>query len=254
MALLIDWVKQSVASAPGTSAISLGDALTGFIRFQDDSRIVDGSVVYYTAIDGENLERGVGTYTATGAVLSRTKIFAKLEAGTYSEDPVAGLDLSASAVIVCTAVSDTHNFRGCLVTRAAALDIPSGVTTNIMSWDTHEYDTDGFHSVSVEPTRLTIPAGLGIRLIRLSAGIAYATNAAGDRHLNFQKNGTNFPGQGALKTPAPSATPSRSALQSAIVPVADGDYFELNTYQDSGVTLAVDVSSHLTFFGLEVIE
>jgi hypothetical protein len=83
MALVVaDRVKVTV-SAPGSNqSITLGSAATGFQNF---SVIGNGNTTYYTIADqsGSNWEVGIGTYTASGTLLSRDTVLAN-SAGTTS--------------------------------------------------------------------------------------------------------------------------------------------------------------------------
>lgn len=71
MALVIkDRVKESTQTT-GVGAYSLAGAEDGFQTF---ATIGDGNKTYYAVTDGTDWEVGVGTYTASGATLSRTEI------------------------------------------------------------------------------------------------------------------------------------------------------------------------------------
>ena len=49
--------------------------------------------------------------------------------------------------------------KGCLLSNTTNQAITTATGTNL-SFDTEVYDTDGFHSPSVNPSRITIPAGV----------------------------------------------------------------------------------------------
>ena len=158
MAILLDWVKQTTAST-GTGTITLGAAVSGFIRFQDDTRLTDGSQVYYTIEDGLNRERGIGTYTASGTTLSRDVIHATVDSGTYTENPGTGLSLSGSAIVSCSAIANTHNQRICRVHNNNTTETLTANTWLNCSFSTADTDQIGCHD-PLNPTYLTIPAGV----------------------------------------------------------------------------------------------
>lgn len=107
MARQLEWVKQNVSSAPGTSStIALGTAVSGFITIGDSPVIVDQSLVLYTATDGPNVERGIARYNSAGPSLTNRTPHASLIAGVYSEDStVTTVNLGASTVISCESVA-----------------------------------------------------------------------------------------------------------------------------------------------------
>jgi len=73
MALVIkDRVKETTSTS-GTGTITLGGASSGFDSF---SSIGDGNTTYYAIVDSAtgDWEVGIGTYTATGATLSRDTV------------------------------------------------------------------------------------------------------------------------------------------------------------------------------------
>lgn len=80
MALIqADRVKET-ASAPGTGAVTLLGAVTGFRSFA--SVMTTGDVCYYTIADqsGGNWEVGIGTYSATN-ILTRTTVLSSSNSG-----------------------------------------------------------------------------------------------------------------------------------------------------------------------------
>lgn len=95
--MLANWIKETT-STTGTGAITLGGAPSGYITFA--TRFANGSSVQYTIVDGNNRECGIGTYNA--GVLTRATKLEKLEGGTYSANPATGINLSGSAVVMCT--------------------------------------------------------------------------------------------------------------------------------------------------------
>jgi hypothetical protein len=80
MALIqADRVKET-ASAPGTGAVTLAGAVTGFQRFS--AVMTTNDVCYYTIADqsGSNWEVGIGTYSGVNT-LTRTTILASSNSG-----------------------------------------------------------------------------------------------------------------------------------------------------------------------------
>jgi len=97
---LANWVRMTVLSAPGPGIITLGSAVSGHISFTDAFGGTATQEVFYTVIDGENKENGVGTFTTSGTTLARDTILETLNAGVYDDTAPAALDLSANAQIL----------------------------------------------------------------------------------------------------------------------------------------------------------
>lgn len=250
MAKLFDWVKQTVASAPGTGVVTLGAAVATYTTFAN-AGIQNGETVYYTIVDGNNRERGIGTYSSTGPTLTRTWIQAKIENGVYSDNPGTGLDLSATAIVGCSPVAATHNSNGCSLSISANQSIPNGVTTNIL-WDVENLDTHGFHNLVTNTDRMTIPSGKGIRRIKLIASFVFSANATGERAASiFNSSGVAIAGHNI--PPGLTANKAVGTVNSGEVSVSEGDYFVLGVFQSSGGALNLETGLQ-TWFKLEVVE
>ena len=145
-------------------------------------------------------------------------------------------------------------FRGALVQRTT--DIATVSPPLMIPWQAAVYDTDGCWVAST-PERLTIPAGSGITKVRLMGAIALkASNTAGGVYLNFDKNGA-----GDVVGCAPSAVRQGSsgytnndfATFSAVLPVVEGDYFQLRVNFTNNNWNAL-LAGARTWLALEVVE
>lgn len=76
MALVLNDRVQETCSAPGTGAVTLLGAATGFQTFS--AGVGDGNTCYYCIADqgGANWEVGLGTYASSGNTLTRTTPYA----------------------------------------------------------------------------------------------------------------------------------------------------------------------------------
>lgn len=121
-----------------------------------------------------------------------------------------------------------------------------------ITWQATEYDTSNFWTVA-SPSRLTIPVGSGITKIRLSATLTPTTTDMGTDHLvaTFLKNGSgNFVGNAHVGYEI-GYTDVGVSLVSGIVPVQEGDYFEVwFNSPDTSRTWDANRSA----FSLEVLE
>lgn len=127
-------------------------------------------------------------------------------------------------------------FVGARVFHSANQSLTTGVATGL-AFDTERFDTDGFHSTSVNTNRLTIPAGLGGKYL-VGGGIRYASNATGWRQLALRLNGDNAK---FIATDVRGANPTdvTDITISTVLELAVGDYVELMAAQTSGGNLNV---------------
>lgn len=143
------------------------------------------------------------------------------------------------------------DFHGALAYLNAAQSIADSTDTSI-SFNATTYDTDGFWSAGT-PTRLTIPSGKGITKVRLSCGLQYDNNTSGNRTIQINKNGSgSYIGRIGMAGAAVSSGGGFALNGStAVIAVSDGDYFELNTSQNSGGALNAQATN--TWLSIEVI-
>jgi hypothetical protein len=92
MALVIKDRVKVLATTTGTGTFTLGSAVTGF---QDFSVIGDGNTTYYTiaAQTTPDWEVGIGTYTASGTLLSRDTILESSNGGAAVDFPAGTKDV-----------------------------------------------------------------------------------------------------------------------------------------------------------------
>lgn len=120
-----------------------------------------------------------------------------------------------------------------------------------LAFNSERFDTDAFHDVSTNNSRLTIPTGKGGKY-HLWADGRWASNATGARFLHFRKNGTTLIGSSGGQ---PSSSSQCDINLSIVVALAAGDYVECLAYQASGgdldMTYAADYTPNfgLTFLG-----
>jgi hypothetical protein len=123
-------------------------------------------------------------------------------------------------------------FVGCSVYNSAAQTISNAVLTAI-TFNSENFDTDGFHSTSSNTSRITVPSGKGGYYL-LVANTNWVQNANNQRNNYFYKNGAkiyqqDFEQGGSLVYPGFG--------YSVITEGAVGDYFEWYVLQDTGGNL-----------------
>jgi len=92
MALVFkDRVKETTTTT-GTDTITLAGAVDGFQAF---SLIGNANTTYYTIVNGDNWETGLGTYTLSGTTLSRPTILESSSSG-------SAITLAGESTVFCT--------------------------------------------------------------------------------------------------------------------------------------------------------
>lgn len=259
--MYIDWIKQRVSGTPGTGAITLSSALPSYIPLSSDSRAVEGALIHYSIEDGSNREVGIGTYSTTGPTLTRTVVYAKLEGGSYTENPGTPLNLTSAAIVSCTIHSTPLNFRGALVFNNASQNTTASGAWYTMTWNSESYDTSSFHDTTTNTSRITIPNG--VSKIKLWGNAEFpATAVTGLRGLRFYKNGTGVaPGTSEILIPAnvsAAAAIQSVSLSTPTLNVVAGDYFEMQVFQSSG-TAAIAIGTNSTtgdktYFAVQAVQ
>lgn len=126
-----------------------------------------------------------------------------------------------SAVVGCIAVRTTDQ-----------TGIVTATDTAVSMTGTDEKDTDGFHDPGSNPSRITIPAGLGGTYL-LQGYILWDGNTVGNRRLQFAKNGTLLAG-GTTGQVVPNDLGFQQQTSSMTVDLVAGDYVEMSVQQTSG--------------------
>lgn len=116
---------------------------------------------------------------------------------------------------------------------SAATSLVNSTWTTVL-YGAENWDTDGFHSIVSNTSRITIPAGLGGRYL-VHLGVAFAPNSTGYRAIRCRINGAGTPtelqGQVASSVIQLTESASREYVLNA------GDYIEVQAYQGSGGAL-----------------
>lgn len=97
MGKLFNRAMMTVSGTPGTGAITLGGAVSGYQTFAA-AGIANGDVVSYIIEDGTNWEYGQGTYTTSGTSLARTTIQGSSNSG-------SAISVSSSARVFASALA-----------------------------------------------------------------------------------------------------------------------------------------------------
>lgn len=132
-------------------------------------------------------------------------------------------------------------FSGASVYASASQNITSG-SWQAITYNTEDYDTDGYHSTVSNTSRLTATA---TGYYHVSGTLNFTTNSTGLRYLRFFKNGTTE----YMRMPmVPTGSSELTVLQISMTLLLNvGDYIELMAFQGSGSTLACTADSSMPF-------
>ena len=152
--------------------------------------------------------------------------------------------------------SGTNNrrgeFTGVRATRSTTQSLATA-TEEYISFDTEAYDNGSFHDLVTNPSRITIPAWVVGRRVRLTAVISYDSNATGRRFCKIVKNRTT-----TIAADSRMANSSGGTAISVVgedIPTVAGDYYELNARQESGGALnALNAAAAPLYLAMEVLD
>lgn len=137
-------------------------------------------------------------------------------------------------------------FMGAKAVATSTQSIPNNTATAVLfdSETSPAYDTNSIHSISTNTSRFVVPVG-GAGKWAGQASLYYAANTSNIRIIWWRLNGTTgIPGS---ETRIAGLGVYGCALTSTFTAeLAEGDYVELLTYQDSGGALNIGVSGGLT--------
>ncbi|MFD3464808.1 hypothetical protein ACFWWM_00270 [Streptomyces sp. NPDC058682] len=114
-----------------------------------------------------------------------------------------------------------------------------------MPLDTESWDTDSMHS-SANDSRITINT-TGQYLVTFYG--RFPTNSTGYRQLNFRKNSAGNPAGGSTMSTIALAAANGAATfitRTFELNCLAGDYFELFAFQNSGVSLTLDLGQRVS--------
>lgn len=148
---------------------------------------------------------------------------------------VLDTDLSAYAPLL-------HGHPGVMVYNSAAITLTTGVAA-FAAFDSELFDSDGFHEGVTNPSRLTVPTGLGGRYL-IIASHRFANNATGLRFQSLYASGAAL----GVEDVRPAYAAQMITRVAHITALADGAYLQSSAYQDSGGNLNLTAAG--SFFGM----
>lgn len=227
--------------------------LNGAIDDNDTSLVVTSATGFPTSGDFRIV---IDSRTATEEILTVTAVSGTTFTVTRATEAIAGVQTAfshsdgATVKHVLTAGA-LENFSmptgtiGARVYQTAITSMTNSAYTTYL-FDTESFDTDGFHSVSSNTGRFTIPAGLGGRYLVMGVA-SFAPTAAGTRGGKILIDGATTAESTILEATVNGTYAPRLPI-TAIVTLNAGQYVELQGYQDSGG--AINSSAGNTTFSI----
>ena len=166
--------------------------------------------------------------TAAGDIIVGTGsgTFDNLPIGTTGQ--VLTADTTVSPYKVKWASASASGFVGCaLYDTNSTQSIASGTDT-VITFDSEDFDTDGFHSTSSNTGRITIPSGKAGKYLFVAQG--FFNNQTGNKEGRLYKNGTQITTAGVSGT----QTGVASVYLDYIISLSVGDYVEFRVVQNTG--------------------
>jgi hypothetical protein len=129
----------------------------------------------------------------------------------------------------------------CSVKRTSVQTLTTNTETGI-DMTTSVYDNQNLHSTVTNPSRYTIPVGMGGKYLMIG-GLVFVPNATGYRVAYWRINGG---GTLAGRIDLAGSATTQHMISDAIYQLAAGDYVEFNGFQTSGGGLDVQADNTTT--------
>ncbi len=139
-------------------------------------------------------------------------------------------------------VINIDTFRGALVKQSSKFNLPAATWTKITSWDTAEYDTDGF----LQGGELVVPEG--VKRVRVSCLLNIENNNE-KKAFEIRLNDNKVVGYARQEVGYPSGWYYTSTINSAVIEVQPGDKFSVYALCDAACTIGLG-----SWFSIEVIQ
>ena len=193
---------------------------------QDDSNAIQNAIV-----------------DAKGDLISATAADTPARLAVGANGTVLTADSTEATGLKWAAPAAGATFAGCALYKSGAQSINNNTATAI-TFDTENFDSDGYHSTVTDTSRITIPSGKGGKYL-FTFTISWASNATGARII-YAFNGTNDNELFSVE-PVSAAFNTRHS-GSYILDISAGSYLELRAYQSSGGALNVNGTAFETKF------
>lgn len=138
------------------------------------------------------------------------------------------------------AIGGAAAFAGASVYTSSAVSIPNGTLTTV-TWNAEDFDTNSYHSTSVNTGRLTVPSA-GKYLINVMIGWDTTANTT-TKTISLRKNGSDILKSNGLGTGSDYQSQNLQYIASA----SASDYFEVLAYQVTGGAINILQNANSTY-------
>lgn len=145
------------------------------------------------------------------------------------------------------AKSTAGSFVGANVYKTSAQSIANATFTTV-NFEAENFDTDSYHSTSVNTSRMTIPTGKDGKYL-VTANLAFDTNLTGIRACVIRKNGADY----AKGTWIGAFNESAVLVATQIISLVATDYVEMQVYQSSTGALNIKGDSVSSMFSIQYL-
>lgn len=156
-------------------------------------------------------------------------------AGYNRAEKVNSLNMTASLPAIAPRA------RVARVSRASGVSHTSGSpgAWQVITWDTEDVDDLGVVDLATYSGRIVDSMPYGVSRIKVSCGVIFAANATGERGLRVMVGGARVDAAPQLIIPATGSGSCSLTLTTGWVEVSQGQKVEVQAYQSSGGTLAM---------------
>lgn len=129
------------------------------------------------------------------------------------------------------------SFVGCQAFNSTSQSI-SNITDTEVTFNSENFDTDGFHSTSSNTGRMTIPSGKAGKYLIIGY-ISWNNNATGYRQAQILKNGSHISYGGYYDLANAGSSVGTTNNPVVVADLAVGDYITMQANQSSGGALTI---------------
>jgi hypothetical protein len=239
-------ISANIIISNGTASSGLYDGLvilaTGGTSVAVTDLIVQGNQ-FTSALQGSASQRYCINFSPTTA--SNVNVFGNVLAGFTSAAISSGWAGLLASNNIGYSKTDLA-FVGARVWSDASTNMTSGSFYTV-SFNTDIKNPQNYHSIATNPTRLTVPTGYAGYHVGF-ASIQLGAITAGKFLMAFRVNGTETC---SVEWPGTAGNARKFLGTTPPIYMNDGDYLELEIFQNSGLTLTMNTSAGITpIFGI----